>query len=298
MVQGDTTSALAGALAANACDIALVHVEAGLRSYDRRMPEEQNRVLIDHLANVCCAPTEVNRTNLLRESIADERIVVTGNTVVEALRDALPPARERHALLDRLQLVREGYVLATLHRPENVDTADMLEAVLVELSQLPLPVLIPLHPRTAGRVTQFGLGNLLRRLRVIQPLGYRDFLALASYAAILVSDSGGIQEEASILKRPVVVVRRSTERPEIEGTFGALVRPGPRIGQLVREWLDGIGDRYAWLATIPSPYGDGHASALIAVVLNNLIAGAYRTDSSSESNDGHVSPHDTPRAAR
>jgi UDP-N-acetylglucosamine 2-epimerase (non-hydrolysing) len=272
LVQGDTTSALAGALAANANDVPLVHVEAGLRSYDRAMPEEHNRVLIDHLADLCCAPTELNRANLLVEKIAPHRIAVTGNTIVEALRTAVPDTEARDRVLAGLGLEPDRYVVATIHRPENVDDRDNLELILRELTRLPLPVVVPLHPRMARRVEEFGMTALLSGLRVVEPQAYPAFLALVGGAAVVVSDSGGIQEEVSVLKRPVVVVRRSTERPEIEGTFGTLVPPGPRINRAVLPWLDDVPRHRARLAAIPSPYGDGSPSARIAVAVRRLVA--------------------------
>lgn len=272
LVQGDTTSALAGALAANANELPLVHIEAGLRSYDRAMPEEHNRVVIDHLADLCCAPTELNRANLLVENVPPRRIVVTGNTVVEALRTADPDPVARGRVLSGLGLEPDGYAVATIHRPENVDDRANLELILRELTGLPLPVVLPVHPRLARRVKEFGMAALLAGLRVVEPLAYPAFLALVSGAAVVVSDSGGIQEEVSVLKRPVVVVRRSTERPEIEGTFGTLVPPGPRIRQEVLRWLDDVPAHRERLAAIPSPYGDGSPSARIAAAVGELIA--------------------------
>ncbi|SFJ71719.1 non-hydrolyzing UDP-N-acetylglucosamine 2-epimerase [Amycolatopsis regifaucium] len=267
LVQGDTTSALAGALAANARDLSLVHVEAGLRSHDRAMPEEHNRVLIDHLADLCCAPTEQNRRNLLAENVASDRIAVTGNTVVEALEAALPSAGDRAAVLAARGLRRDEYVLATIHRPENVDDPDRLAEILRELARLPLPVVFPLHPRTGKSVERFGLTRLLDPLHVLEPQAYPAFLALAAEAALLVSDSGGIQEEVSVLKRPVVVVRRSTERPEISGAFGVLVPPGPLIGVEAATWLDDIAGFRERLRGIPSPYGDGTACRRIVAAI-------------------------------
>ncbi len=264
LVQGDTTSALAGALAANARALPVVHVEAGLRSHDRAMPEEHNRVLIDHVADLCCAPTDLNRLNLLAENIPSERIAVTGNTVVEALRTALPSPADRAAVLTAQGLRRDGYVLATIHRPENVDDPGRLAEILRELRRLPYPVVFPLHPRTGKSVERFGLTGLLESLLVLEPQAYPAFLALAAEAAVIVSDSGGIQEEASVLKRPVVVVRRSTERPEISGLFGVLVPPGPLLGAEVEAWLDDVSGHRKRLGRIPSPYGDGSASRRIA----------------------------------
>jgi len=271
VVQGDTNTTLAGALAANAQEIPLVHVEAGLRSRDRAMPEEHNRVLTDHLADLCCAPTEVNRANLLDEQIAPERIVVTGNTVVEALQALLPPPAERRALLDRMALEPAGYIAATIHRPENADDPDNLRTVLEELVALPYPVVLPLHPRTAAQVRRYGLQTLLTDLRVVEPLGYRPFLALAAESAFLVSDSGGIQEESSVVKRPVIVVRNSTERPEVLGTFAELVQPGPAIGKIAAAWAADLPALHARLAVMPSPYGDGSASRRCVEAIDRLL---------------------------
>ncbi|MGH9053987.1 MAG: non-hydrolyzing UDP-N-acetylglucosamine 2-epimerase [Acidimicrobiia bacterium] len=272
LVQGDTNATLAAALAANAQEIPLVHIEAGLRSFDRRMPEEHNRVLTDHLADLCCAPTEVSRANLLAEGISEDRVEVTGNTVVEAVRALLPSPEQRRSELGDLGLQPGGFVLATFHRPENVDDRDRLAAILEELAGLALPVLLPIHPRTAARVEDFGLEDRLALLRAIEPLGYRRFLALAAEGAFLVSDSGGLQEEATVLKRPVIVVRNSTERPEVLGTFCELVQPGPDIGKVAQEWSVDLEELHRRLAQLPSPYGDGTASRRSVEALGRLLA--------------------------
>lgn len=267
VVQGDTNSALAGALAANGRERPLVHVEAGLRSFDRRMPEEHNRVLTDHLADLCCAPTETSRANLLAERIPDERIAVTGNTVVDAVRLVLPDPSARESVLAAHGLVPGSYVLSTLHRPENVDRDTTLRTILEQLERCPLPVLLPLHPRTAHRIAAFGLDRSRGRIRVVSPVGYREFLALAAEAAFLISDSGGVQEEASALKQRVLVVRRSTERPEVLGTFATLVDVGPAVGDTAIAWARDAAERRRELAAIASPYGDGDAAgrALAAI---------------------------------
>jgi UDP-N-acetylglucosamine 2-epimerase (non-hydrolysing) len=271
VVQGDTNAVAAGALAANAGEIPLVHIEAGLRSYDRRMPEEHNRVIADHLADLCCAPTEVNRANLAAEGITGERVVVTGNTVVEAVGELLPPAEERSGLLDRYGVARDEFVLATVHRPENVDRPGPLSAILTELAALSMPVLLPLHPRTAGRIEEFGLGAVADQLRIVPPLAYRPFLALMAEAALVISDSGGLQEEVSVLKRPIVVVRRSTERPEVQGTFADLVLPGPELRAAATKWLEDVPGTRTRLATVPSPYGDGSASQRSVAAIATLV---------------------------
>lgn len=271
VVQGDTNSALAGALAANAREIPLVHVEAGLRSHDRAMPEEHNRVVVDHLSDLCLAPTETSRQNLLAAAIPDARIEITGNTVVEAVLELLPPPEERSALLEGHGVVRERYVLSTFHRPENVDDPETLRTILDELVALPLPVVLPVHPRLAARIEAFDLADRLPSLLTVPPLGSRDFLGLFADAAGAVSDSGGVQEEASVVKRPVVVVRRSTERPEVLGTFSELTSVGPGIGVAAGRWLDDPAGIHARLAAVASPYGDGDASKRSIDAIKRLL---------------------------
>lgn len=256
LVQGDTTSALAGALAANTAGIQLVPLEAGLRSFDRAMPEEHHRVLIDHLADLCCAPTPLARENLLAERIAPERIEVTGNTIVEAVAAALPDEREQARILSQLGLTRSRYVLATIHRPENADNPANLAAILRELTALPMPVVFPQHPRTERQIAAFGLTSLARGLRLTAPLDYPALLSLVRHAAGLVTDSGGIQEEATVLKRPILVVRRSNERPEVERTFGSRTLPGGDINQIATTWLRDATVVDARLADVPTPFGE------------------------------------------
>jgi len=260
MVQGDTNAVLAGAIAANAREITLCHIEAGLRSFDRAMPEEHNRVLADHLSDLCCAPTDVNVANLAAEGISGDRVVQTGNTIVEAVTELLPSAEERKKLCVGYEVDPGQFVLSTFHRPENVDDPVRYRAILTELADLPVPAILPLHPRSVKRAAEHGLGDLLDRIRVTEPIGYRDFLGLQAEAALMISDSGGVQEETSILKRPVIVVRNSTERPEVLGTFAVRVVAGPGIGEAARPILDDVEEAHARLADAPSPYGDGTAS--------------------------------------
>ena len=260
VVQGDTNTVLAAALAANAREVPIVHVEAGLRSNDRRMPEEHNRVVTDHIADLLLAPTEASRDNLLAEGIPDDRIVVTGNTVVEAVTELLPSPSERRALVASFGVTPGRFVLSTFHRPENVDDSATLGTILSALAALPYPVILPLHPRTVARVAESGLRSLLDEIQVVEPMGYREFLGLGAESAFLVSDSGGVQEEVSVYKRPVLVVRRSTERPEVIGSFAERVEPGPDIARVAGDWVAELDAVHARLSKIPSPYGDGSAS--------------------------------------
>lgn len=270
VVQGDTNTALAGGLAANAVEVPLVHVEAGLRSFDRAMPEEHNRVLIDHISDLLLAPTHISEQNLLAERIDAGTVRITGNSVVEAVRSIMPDEPARARVLADHGVAPNGYVLATIHRPENTDDPDRLGTILAQLGDLGFPVLFPVHPRTRDRIERFGLGPMLAPLEVIDPLGYRDFLAFAAESALLISDSGGVQEEASVYKRPVVVVRRSTERPEVLGSFARL-SPPDGVVEHASGWLDDLAGHHRRMVETPSPYGDGEASRLSAKAIRELV---------------------------
>lgn len=270
VVQGDTNSGLAGALAANAAGVPLVHLEAGLRSFDRAMPEEHNRVLIDALADLCLVPIDANAELLAREGVTPDRIAVSGSTLREALVDLLPDAAGCRELAAEHGVEPDRFVLATIHRAENADDPDKLATILRQLGSLPVPVLLPLHPRTRAAVARFGLDAELAALRVVEPLGYREFVGLASVCALIISDSGGVQEEATIVKRPVIVVRNSTERPEILGTFAHLVPVGPEIGRIAGDILADIGGTHARLAALDYPYGE-HAARRCAEAIDALV---------------------------
>lgn len=271
VVQGDTNAVLSGGLAANAREIPLVHVEAGLRSHDRRMPEEHNRVLVDHLGDVLCAPTEIAVKNLLEEGISRDRIRLTGNTIIEAVEEIMPEEGDRAALLKEQGLEPNRFILSTFHRPENVDEPGRFRILLEELVGLELPVLLPLHPRSQRRAEEYGLGDLLASLQVIDPIGYREFLGLGAESAFLISDSGGVQEEVSVYKKPVLVVRRSTERPEVLGTFAELVELGPEISRTAAGWTSGLEELHNSLQNEASPYGDGTASRRIVDEIRGLV---------------------------
>ena len=271
VVQGDTNTAMAAAQAGNYCGVPVVHVEAGLRSYDRDMPEEINRCVIGVLASVHCAPTPRAAASLAAEGVPAARIALTGNTIVEATLAMLPGEGQAREIAAASGAEPGRYVLATIHRPENTDDPRRLGTILDELGKLGLPVLFPLHPRTRLAVARHGLGTALDRLRVLPPADHRTFLGLARHARLLVSDSGGVQEECTVLKRPLIVVRNSTERPEsVEAGFAHLVQPGPVIGELGRQ-LIGDESLAARLAALPCPYGDGTASEQIAGLLRGYL---------------------------
>lgn len=266
LVQGDTNTALAGAHAANCAGIPVVHVEAGLRSYDRAMPEEINRCVVGVLADVHCAPTPLAAEQLRAEGVPENRIELTGNTIVEATQAMLPGPAEAAAIVESLAAQPGGYVLATIHRPENTDEPARLAVILDQLGRLGLPVLVPAHPRLRLAAQRHGLTAELARLQLRPPVDHRTFLALASLARLIVSDSGGVQEECTVLKKPLLVIRNSTERPEsIAAGFARLVRPGPHICHLGRAII-GDATLPGRLAATPCPYGDGTASDRIAAI--------------------------------
>ncbi len=277
IVQGDTNTALAAAVAANALEIPLVHVEAGLRSFDRAMPEEHNRVVADHLADLCLAPTEQARSNLRAERIPDERIAVTGNTVVDVATRLMPTREQRERLLTDLSLDAGRFILATFHRPENVDHVDRLRTLIGHLKCLGLPVFFPVHPRTRKQMQLNGFEERTNGLATVPPLCYTKFLALAAECAFLLSDSGGLQEEASVVKRPVVVVRRSTERPEVLGTFATLVTSLDDLPAVADQLLRNLADTHRRLEGLPCPYGDGHASLRCVHHIAQTLRGWPRT---------------------
>lgn len=271
VVQGDTNAVAAGAIAANARSVPLVHVEAGLRSFDRRMPEEHNRIIADHLSDLALAATEANVKNLSAEGISGDTVVLAGNPVVEAVGRLMPEPAVRQELLGAYQIATEEFVLATFHRPENVDDPATLAMILEALGSIGAPVLLPLHPRTQRRISEFSLERLAASLQIVDPIGYAEFIGLSAESRLLVSDSGGVQEEVSVYKRPAVVVRRSTERQEVEGTFVQRVDPGPDLGDTLNEEFESALTRRDLLLDLPSPYGDEHSPEACVAAINTLI---------------------------
>ena len=204
LVYGDTDSTLAGALAAAKLHIPVAHVEAGLRSFNRRMPKEINRVLTDHVSDLLFAPTEVAVRNLLREGIPSEKIHLVGDVMYDAALYYGEKAERESQVLRRLGLVPKGYVLATLHRAENTDAPERLRVVLQALAQVnkEVPVVLPVHPRTRKRAEAFGLDHLLGEVLAIEPVGYLDMVMLEKNARVIATDSGGVQKEAFFHRVP------------------------------------------------------------------------------------------------
>ena len=273
VVQGDTNTVLAGALASVKLGIPVAHVEAGLRSFDRTMPEEINRILADHASEVLFPPTEEARRNLEREGIS-ENVYVVGNTVVDAVLQNADVAERRSDVLKRFGLEPKEYLLITAHRAENTDRRENLEKLVEILESLPMRVVYPMHPRTRKRLEEFGLWGrveAVENMTITKPLGYLDFLKLEKNAFAILTDSGGIQEEAIILNVPCLTLRYNTERPEtVEAGGNVLVGlEKERVLGYLNKLLNDS-DFYERMANAPNPFGDGKAGERIAEILLEL----------------------------
>lgn len=264
LVEGDTNSVLAAALTAQKGGFRVGHVEAGLRSYDRGMPEEVNRILTDHLSDHLFAPTDHARDILRGEGIAAERIHVCGNTVVDELMLQRTRA-DRPGLLERFEVTPRRYALATVHRAENTNDPTRLRGIVDGLARagqaLGVPVLAALHPRTVARLGALGM-HMDRDVRVLPPLSYLDFLGLHQHALVVLTDSGGLQEEACSLRVPCVTLRDNTERPE-SVAVGANVLAGAEPDRIVEAARAMIAKPRDW----PNPFGDGHSGDRIVELL-------------------------------
>jgi UDP-N-acetylglucosamine 2-epimerase (non-hydrolysing) len=266
-VQGDTNTVLAGALAASKLHIRIGHVEAGLRSFDRTMPEEINRVMTDHVSDLLFAPTVAAKELLLREGIPEGRIFVTGNTIVDAVRENLGLAGRN--ILPRLGLLPKSYLLSTLHRQENVDSRERLTEIFKGLELVAiesgLPVILPVHPRTRKMIDAFGL-RIPDSIRLIEPMGFLEFLEAESGARLALTDSGGVQEECCILGVPCVTLRENTERPETVQA-GANVIAGYRSGHILQSAIGMLQADGGW----QNPFGDGTAGRQIVDLSTGVV---------------------------
>lgn len=265
LVQGDTNSALAGALAADKLDVRLGHVEAGLRSFDRSMPEESNRRVADHLADYLFAPTATSRRLLSREGIPDERIAVTGNTIVDAIQRYSEFGTGTGAITSELDLDETDFAVLTAHRPANVDDpeqfADLLRGVGRFGATADLPVVYPIHPRAKKTVESSDV-EVPESIRLVEPLDYLHFLELQRTAEVVFTDSGGVQEETCTLGVPCVTLRENTERPEtVEVGANSLVGTDPDDIAETGTRMLAAGTDWA------NPFGDGDAAQQI---LENL----------------------------
>jgi UDP-N-acetylglucosamine 2-epimerase (non-hydrolysing) len=267
VVAGDVNSTVAVALVAAKMGLAIAHVEAGLRSRDWSMPEEINRVLTDRLSDLLFTPSRDGDENLRQEGIEPSRVHFVGNVMIDSLNAALPRARESR-IHDRLEISRKGYALATLHRPANVDEPAALSRLLSALAAVAaqIPVVFPIHPRTRSRLPA---GFAAKGIKLVEPLGYLDFLALTADARLVMTDSGGIQEETTALGVPCLTLRENTERPvTVDVGTNQLVGTDPaKAAVAAREVLAGR----ARQGSLPELW-DGRAAERVADVLVGFCA--------------------------
>nr|VFK39505.1 MAG: UDP-GlcNAc3NAcA epimerase [Candidatus Kentron sp. SD]VFK44542.1 MAG: UDP-GlcNAc3NAcA epimerase [Candidatus Kentron sp. SD] len=259
LVYGDTDSTLAGALAAAKLHIPVAHVEAGLRSFNRRMPEEINRVLTDHAASLLFAPTSSAVQHLTNEGISGGIVKQVGDVMYDAALFYSAKAETMSDVLVRLGLARKSYILATIHRAENTDDKERLTAILDGFSSLPQTVVLPLHPRTRARMEAFGL-QFPANVLTIDPVGYLDMVMLEKHASLIATDSGGVQKEAFFHRTPCVTLREETEWIELVASgWNRLAPPhdGTKIAAEIRATLESHGKEI-------QPYGAGDAAVLIA----------------------------------
>lgn len=266
LVYGDTNSTLAGSLAASKQNIPCAHVEAGLRSDNRKMPEEINRIVTDHTSDLLFAPTEVANQRLLSEGISEEKIVRTGDVMLDAALTFGKVTQEKSTIIKDLALEEQPFALCTLHRAENVDRLTTLEWIVEELNQVSksINLVLPLHPRTRSKLEQFSLfEKLSSNVVLIEPVGFLDVLSLQQSSSIIITDSGGMQKEAFFQKKPCVTIRSETEWIELlRGGHNRLAIPlVDSIRQKVDDALDASLD---WSIEL---YGDGQSSQTIAKAL-------------------------------
>ena len=266
LVEGDTNGVLAAALAANKRRIPSGHVEAGLRSFDLRMPEEHNRRLTDHISEYLFAPTARAEANMKKESVWG-KIYVTGNTIIDAVLQHLSIAEKKSEILKKIRF--KEFALTTTHRAENVDNLLVLKSFTEAFVESPVPVVFPMHPRTKKRLRQSRLYSQIKEngnVQVLPPVGYLDFLLLMQKCRLIITDSGGIQEEATApsIRKPLLVIRLSTERPEAVETGFAKV-----VGTEKQKILAGIESALTKRSELPaaSPFGDGSAAEKIVDVI-------------------------------
>jgi UDP-N-acetylglucosamine 2-epimerase (non-hydrolysing) len=271
LVEGDTNSVLAGALAAAKLGIKVGHVEAGLRSYDRRMPEEINRVVADHVADYLFAPTSKAKEILLGEGISQERTFVTGNTIVDVVSQYLELAQQKIGLAGQFKLKPQKYFLVTMHRQENTDNIQRFTSILEGLgnvaARFQLPVVYPIHPRSR-KIMEKMTGRRFNNLKIIDPVDFFSFLQLESNARLILTDSGGVQEEACILHIPCVTLRNNTERPETVHV-GANILAGAAAESIVAGAETMLGRNTDWT----NPFGDGHAAERIINIITENTYG-------------------------
>jgi UDP-GlcNAc3NAcA epimerase len=263
IVRGDTNSTLAGALAASQLSIPVVHIEAGERSFNRKMPEEINRVVTDCLANLHFCVSEKAINHLAAEGIHNS-VYLVGDVMLDALMQILPIARRKSDILARLNVQPENYVLLTIHRATNTDSVETLKQILNTVNEIPERIIFPVHPRTRKIISTLNF-QFAKNISLIEPVGYYDMLILEENARLIATDSGGVQREAYFLKKPCLTIRNETEwEATVETGWNKLVGTGSTL--IKQGWVD-----FNIPIEHPAIFGDGHASQKIVAILEEKI---------------------------
>ena len=262
VVIGDVNSTLAAALVGAKLNIPVAHVESGLRSFNRSMPEEINRIATDHVSDVLFVPTQLAMANLRNEGL-QARSHFSGDVMYDMILHGLELAHKHSSILEQFQLSPKAYYLATLHRPYNVDAPEQLKAIMSGLSSLDAPVLLSAHPRLQKNLAQFGIA-VGKNVQLTQPFGYLDFVVLEKNAREVITDSGGVQKEAFFVQTPCVTLRPETEWVETIETGANLLVPDRTAEAILKAAYQETAPRYE-----ESPYGDGNASKIIIDILQS-----------------------------
>jgi UDP-N-acetylglucosamine 2-epimerase (non-hydrolysing) len=275
LVQGDTNTTLAGALASVKLHIPVGHVESGMRSFDRKMPEEINRVLVDHSSDYLFCPTNTAQKNLLREGIDKNRLYLVGDTIVDAITQNSYIVDKKSTILSKLHISSKKYFLLTLHRAENVDSKKNLQNIVISIERIlndfDIPIVFPVHPRTLKRLTEYELKEKveqIQNLQLIEPVGYFDFLKLEKNAEFVLTDSGGVQEECCILGTKCVTLREQTEWIETIDVGANML-----VGTNKEKILEGVNMMLKRKRDWKNPFGDGRAGEIIVNILKESLSG-------------------------
>lgn len=268
LVVGDVNSTMACSLVASKLGIKIIHLEAGLRSFDRRMPEEINRLVTDSIADLLLTPSEDGSQNLLNEGISADKIQLVGNIMIDTLFRFLPVI-EKSSIIDQLHLTPQQYLLVTLHRPSNVDQKENLKEILTTFREIQkkIKIVFPVHPRTMKNINEFGFSELINEMKnliITEPFGYLDFQRLMTQSKAVITDSGGVQEETTALKIPCITIRENTERP-VTVTEGSNVLIGSDMGQLVLMIEKVLANKWK-KSTIPEQWDGKTADRVVKII--------------------------------
>ncbi len=266
LVQGDTNTVLAGALVASKLDAKVGHIEAGLRSYDRTMPEEINRIVTDHISDFLFCPTKKQAEIIKKEGIEKNKIYITGNTVVDAVYECKDIADKKSKILEKFNIKPNEFILVTSHRPATVDNKRNLQSVLKGVNNIAKrynkKIIFPIHPRTQKMIEKFKI-KLSERFILIDPIGFLDMLKLQKESFLIITDSGGLQEESCILRKKCLVIRENTERPEAVEVGGCALAGNSDEKRILQTAVKLLDRKVDW----KNPFGDGKAGEKIIKII-------------------------------